>query len=311
MIHIDTKQYRQSLEASIYSLKSFIENKKPIVLEDLIYKLETLGLKIKDNPSETEWKNIFSILREKYKESEDINIFYLSRDVSDYLDQIDTTTKMDYEAEIKKNLLETIRLAQEAVEYIQKATQRVDGWDSSYKPRLVIAPLDKNHMGYIVTHATFYMGDHWNSPNFLIWYDGQGHIQGMDDILDGNDFDFFKGDLTLEKNYFDLIKEIENPGSSQKGKDLVLYTARPIKDRALLDNATKVPPYLFLANKLDHVEGLAYDLGYKEYRDIYKIVINSKYLVEQNLGAVKYYQIINNGWVPVKKMELILEGGTF
>jgi hypothetical protein len=145
---------------------------------------------------------------------------------------------------------------------------------------------------------------------FTLFIDKEtGKIEQIEDILEGGDTDFFDGPQgpTLAKAYFDLIKEIKHPGSSQTGKDILLYTARPVKDRRQFEGARTLPPNLFLANSLDHVEGLANDLGGGTKRDVWKVRINTRYLVLTNdAGRVKYYQIVGDKPVPVQNLELII-----
>lgn len=148
--------------------------------------------------------------------------------------------------------------------------------------------------------------------NFTLFVDSDtGKIEQVEDILEGGDLDFFDGPLgpALAKAYLDLIKEIQHPGSSQIGKDLYLYTARPVKDRKQYEGARTLPPNLFLANDLDHVEGLASDLG-SLTRDVWRVKINTKHLVLTNdAGRIKYYQIVGDKPVPVQKLELIILAG--
>jgi hypothetical protein len=146
--------------------------------------------------------------------------------------------------------------------------------------------------------------------NFTVFINRDtGKITQVEDVLEGGDLDFFHGPegLELGKAYFDLIKEIQHPGSSSQGKEITLYTARPVKDRHQYAGASTLPPNLFLANDVDHVLGLAHDLGGGAQRDVWKVKINTRYLVLTNdAGRVKYYQIVGAKAVPVKGLELII-----
>ena len=148
------------------------------------------------------------------------------------------------------------------------------------------------------------------NTNFTLFVDKDtGKIEQVEDVLEGGDLDFFHGPQgpTLAKAYFDLVKEIQHPGSSQTGKDITLYTARPVKDRHQYAGARTLPPNLFLANDADHVEGLANDLGGGAKRDVWKVRINTKHLVLTNdAGSIKYYQIVGDKPVPVQRLELII-----
>ena len=123
----------------------------------------------------------------------------------------------------------------------------------------------------------------------IIVHDGG---RSVDDIIEAGyeDEEFFSNNGE-KSDYYTLVQEFENPGSSSKGKVLTLYTARPTKDREFYQNTNWLPANIFLSNSLNHVEGLADDLGASERRDVYKVKINSKYLVKTLDGAVKYYMV--------------------
>lgn len=93
-----------------------------------------------------------------------------------------------------------------------------------------------------------------------------------------------------------FIKEMQSPRSSRSSRKLVLYTARPAKDRARYVNANTVPPGIFLTNSEDHAQGLAEEYG---ARELYRVVIEEKYLLKTLDGRVKYYQVMGDRPVPV------------
>lgn len=107
-------------------------------------------------------------------------------------------------------------------------------------------------------------------------------------------------------DYFNLIKELKYPGSSSKtGNFLILYTARPKKDRDIYYNAKTLPANIFLTNSYSHAEGIAFDLSEKdEPRDIWKVKINEKYLIKTLDGPIKYYQVIKDN-APIEYIKLI------
>ena len=124
----------------------------------------------------------------------------------------------------------------------------------------------------------------------------------VDDVLDAGDDEFFKNDKTTQ-DYFNLTRELTNPNSTKIGKLLTLYTARPVKDRATYENATTLPPNIFLTNSFSHADGLAQDLGGE--RELWKVKIDSKYLIKtMDDGSVKYYQVIGTKPVPIKSINL-------
>ncbi len=138
-----------------------------------------------------------------------------------------------------------------------------------------------------------------------------GKVAQVDDVLDQADIDD-SYDETSEQSqkeslaYFILVKELQSPGSSQKGKNLKLYTARPIKDRDFYLKSNFLPQGVYLANSLSHVEGIAVDLGADEVRDVWSVFINSSALNEVGAGAgVRYYTVIKQA---PAKMTLLSAG---
>jgi len=128
----------------------------------------------------------------------------------------------------------------------------------------------------------------------------------VEDVLDARDTDFFPaGEETLEQDYFSLVAELKSPGSSRKpGKKLTLYTARPSGDRSQYKNAKKLPSGLFLTSSMSRAEGIAVDLKGAGTRDLWAVVIDSRYLHQTlNAGWVSDYQIVREA--PIRSMRLI------
>lgn len=146
------------------------------------------------------------------------------------------------------------------------------------------------------------------APSFTLFLKDDGSVESVEDILEGGDDDFFK-DPKQQYDYFNLVNEIRKPGSTSKGKILRLYTARPIKDRSRYESATTVPVNIFMASTFEEAQGLATDLGGSEQRDVWKVSIDSRYLVQTLEGSVKHYQTVGEGrQVPVKSIELVSPG---
>jgi len=125
----------------------------------------------------------------------------------------------------------------------------------------------------------------------------------IDDILDADEDEFLSNN-EVKSEYFALIKELQNPGSSQTGKALTLYTARPSKDRHLYDNATTIPPNIYLTSKYDSALGLATDLHGE--RDVWRVRIDSRYLMKTvDTRSEQQYQVIGTKPVPVKALTLL------
>lgn len=148
-----------------------------------------------------------------------------------------------------------------------------------YDGRTSLSPSDSAHIK-VGSKSAFFT---------IIVHDGG---RSVDDIIEaGYEDEEFFSKPEEKSDYYTLVQEFENPGSSSKGKVLTLYTARPTKDREFYQNTNWLPANIFLSNSLNHVEGLADDLGASERRDVYKVKINSKYLVKTLDGAVKYYMV--------------------
>jgi hypothetical protein len=95
------------------------------------------------------------------------------------------------------------------------------------------------------------------------------------------------------------VKELEQPGATSKGKTLVLYTARPAKDRKQFEGAKKLPVGLFLTSTLNDAEGIGSDFG---GRDIWKVWIDDRYLMQMlNAGGVRHYQVVGREPAPMKR----------
>jgi hypothetical protein len=127
----------------------------------------------------------------------------------------------------------------------------------------------------------------------------------VEDVIDAGDRDFFD-DPELENDYFSLVNELRNPGKSKKDQDKIatLYTARPVKDRALYEGAVEIPSNIFLTTSYDEAEG--YNVEFGGTRDIWKIWVRKKYLVMTlDASRIKNYQTFSmTGRVPVERTEL-------
>lgn len=176
---------------------------------------------------------------------------------------------------------------------IREAIKRLGKW--SYPITIQVNELYKDQdMGpsnsaFIEIHC----GNDTN-PSFMYYLEnGKGVI---DDVIDAGDQDFFH-DLQSQKEYFDLIKELQSPGSSSKGQPIVLYTARPKADRKRYIDATTVPTNIFLTSNPDSASGIGQDFG---GRDIWKLKIDTKYL-QQTLDTPqeKQYQVVGPAETPV------------
>jgi hypothetical protein len=123
----------------------------------------------------------------------------------------------------------------------------------------------------------------------------------VDDIIEGgeDDEDFFLNEKE-KQDYYSLVDYLQNP--NKKEQILTLYTARPNKDRDFYSKTDYLPANIFLSNSFDHIDGLANDLSSGDRRDIYKVKINSKYVIKTLDGPIKYYQVVKNA--PIQSISL-------
>lgn len=224
-----------------------------------------------------------------------------------FLDSLESPR--DIEEEYKGSELSAIQLEEQTTKGVVSAIESAVGRSIGFSSPVAVEPMwskgawDKAPSTYYVS-----LGSEQNAPSFTLFLKADGSIESVEDILEGGDDDFFK-DSKQQYDYFNLVNELRKPGSTSKGKLLWLYTARPIRDRSRYESAKTVPVNIFLASTFDHALGLATDLGGSEQRDVWKVQIDSRYLVQTLDGTIKHYQTVGAGReVPVRYMELVVEG---
>jgi len=231
--------------------------------------------------------------------------------IQDYGEQLSQGVRNFTYQQAEKDIQEIINGTRVNLEKIAKnvgeAVSRIESWNNT--PLIVMARTVGKNDGYLQPRddASIEFGSSSMAPSFT-YFMLDGKIE-IDDILEGGDTEFFT-DNKVQSDYFNLVKELRNPGSSQKGKILTLYTARPIKDRELYMYAQEVPSNLFLTSNYSSAEGIARDLGgNEEIRDVWKIRIDSRYLINTlDSPMEKQYQVVGEGMVPVVKIVLISMG---
>jgi hypothetical protein len=214
----------------------------------------------------------------------------------------------DVDSEVDGIVAESKKLIQPLVRQVEAALGRLDGWESGVPIVILPSPsMDEVFHDQIsiepAKNVSVEMGTGRERPGFTLFFDGT-----IDDVLDAGDRDFFR-DQAVEADYFGLVSEIEKPGSTKRaaGKVVVVYTARPIKDRSQFDRAKTIPHAIFLTNDIDTAVGYAHDLGGTGGRDIYRIRIDDRHLrVTLQSGRVREYQVIGtSGSVPVAEIERV------
>ena len=187
---------------------------------------------------------------------------------------------------------------------VEAAIRRVPNWESIVRFKLLYDLEDSLEGHSAIVHVA--QSNMQDPPSFSIFADGS-----VDDVLDAGDTDFFDVNKpSLSANYFDLVAEIQHPGSSSRvGKAVVVYTARPVRDRDLYDAAKRtkrLPSNIFVASNLSHVEGLGRDLaGTDDERDLYAIRVLDNYLITTlDTARVREYQLFDpSGHVPILSIQ--------
>ena len=221
-------------------------------------------------------------------------------------DKQDPYTHDDAKEDATRLVQETFVNMEKLQQLIQQTISRIPNWNNS-SIRIVVERYDPSSYTEIQAEdsATIEVGKQmgWGGVASFTYFGGEK--PEIDDVLEAGDDDFFTG-TSIQSDYFNLIRELRSPGSSKQGKNLLLYTARPSKDKQLFQNATSVPGNLFLTNKEDRAFGIGIDFG---GRDIWAIKINEKYLTETlSAGNVRDYQITGGSNVPIISISLIYDG---
>jgi hypothetical protein len=195
----------------------------------------------------------------------------------------------DYRKLNKDLLIKTNANMEKIQANIQKATASIPNWNNS--PITIIAEPHGSDSSDVALEpgedATIRLG---TNADFSLFMNENQMI--IDDVLEGGEEDeYFFGTNEIKADYFNLINELRNPGSSQKSNILTLYTARPASDRSFYQNTRYLPINIFLTNSFSHAEGLAHDLSSGEPRDIWKVKMDSRYLTQTLDGITKYYQV--------------------
>lgn len=209
----------------------------------------------------------------------------------------------DYKDVLKNLMQETQKNMEEIKNKITHTISSIPTWNNS---PVVIVPQESYEMSNHVSlsPATSIMVRVGTKEGCFTYSYHEGKPE-IDDIIEGGheDDEFFDND-NVKSDYYALINELKNPGSSQKGKMLTLFTARPTKDREFFQNATSLPINMFLTNSASHADGLAHDLGAGEVRDIWKVRMDNRFLTQtlDSMG-VKYYMVSSKN-APIKSISL-------
>lgn len=158
--------------------------------------------------------------------------------------------------------------------------------------------------------ALLYVGNKDYYIYMSIYWDG-GKIQILGDEVEdfGELEDEFGEEVNDIKPFYNLIRTIiKNPNRIENSvqKTTTVYTARPIKDFSIFENASNVPVDIFVSTNYNFVEGFAID---NKPRDIWKIRISDNYLINDQTNNPDFiFQVYNPSGekeVPIKRIQFI------
>lgn len=242
-------------------------------------------------------------------------LFEAVKHIRNHMDKTDPYeySEEDAQQSANKAVQTTLQNMNTIKQSIEEAISRIPNWRT---PIIRIIPNPsantysmKDDFSEPSTSALVEFGRDEMAPNFSYFLSEEGPNIEIDDVLEAGDTDFFTTPQ-IQQDYFSLIRELKNPGSSQRqGKRKTLYTARPIEDREIYLNNQRIPTNIFLSSSYDDAEGIASDLSSRGRRDIWKVIIDDRYLIQTlNSPNVKHYQAVGDEWIPVYAIKLINPG---
>lgn len=255
-------------------------------------KLNELIIHLSTKPNDNSWYDGLRVWQKSLPSEEGYQVFNVIRYLMKYQDSLEERKidKNEYYKYLNEVLEKTQSNMMEIKSNIENSISRID-WNGSI---VKIFPLhhqtDEDFLSPSIS-AEIKVGN--KNGDFQYWKEGERFI--IEDILeaDEEESEYFFTNEQEKQDYFNLISQLQNP--NKKDQILTLYTARPAKDREFYSKTDYLPANIFLSNSFNHVDGLANDLqGTEDRRDIYKVKINSKYLIKTLDGPVKYYQVIKN-----------------
>ena len=243
-------------------------------------------------------------IRELWRQCADLEVF-LNNSYFSEKDKEDTLKDLINQSSINMELIKND--IEKSISIIKKV------WNNSFITIIAETEYDNNGSNLSIDEGTssayIHIGDksyylnfgvNIENNNLNIWDDG---VEDTGEIIE----EFGDGAKNPIQDFINLKNIIKNPDFLlSKGKNIKVYTARPVKDFELYNNASKVPVNIFVSTKYDFVEGFARDYS---PRDIWEIKINNKYLMDsESNNAGQTYQTFNsNGdsFVPIEKINYI------
>lgn len=262
------------------------------------------------SPDRDDWvPAVWKQLNTLFLQTQDSDVFAVARKVMKLEDSIGPPVNPDrIRAEAEENFREILAESQEEtvrfVKSISAAIDRVPAWGGS---AILVYPEFNSDAVEFAPVGSFWVGVGRRDVGFTAFVK-HGRLEGVGDQLEAGDADFFR-DPTVQTDYFNLIKELQQPGSSSKGKFLTLYTARPIKDRDYYEKTRALPVGVFLSSSPHDAAGLAHDLGGSEERDVWRVSVHDTHLVQTlDTPTVRHYQVVGRQPAPVRSISMHIEG---
>lgn len=215
-------------------------------------------------------------------------------------------SKEDIEENFSNILDTTKQNMNEICDFINQAISRISEYENTQW--VIIPEVSSDYSGKLNYSEPAISAQVISSSNKDIFFS----IFKIDNTFDVGDIIDDEEDIDVDfgwqNDYYKLINEIKKPGSTSVGKNITLYTARPRKDREFYENTNTLPNGIYLTNNLSSAEGLATELAFSGgIRDVWKVKINSKYLLQTLNGPEKQYRIASGpeGAPIIGKMTLV------
>ena len=126
-------------------------------------------------------------------------------------------------------------------------------------------------------------------------------IQSIDSSYEPDDDSFSASDEQV-RDYYTLLKVLTG-GSNSAEKVITVYTARPVSDRTVYENASEIPSGIFVTT--DYSKAIGYQADYHINRDVWKIRIQQKYLIPGATNSEFSVSPSDTGKIPVRSTKLV------
>lgn len=289
-VQLSLSNYSKNLLAALLHMSSSsTERLGGTRLSDLLQEIKDTGV---NNP------NILEAIVNK-DEDQLFSLLRLEGDIPNVLKMkaIDYCSAVYSEEDARRNYEEILSATQEnmgkIVNIVNDAINRIEGYGGTKWK--IIPEVPETYPKFEKTYSEpCDCADVVSTTNPSIYFslikeDGSEKFIVEDIIEDDMDVDAKDG---WQKDYYSLINEIRKPGSTSRGRNVTLYTARPVNDREFYTSTATLPNGIYLTSSLDSAAGIALDMGSGKARDVWMFRINSKYLLQTLEGYEKQYRIV-------------------